>query len=69
MKSTITKNEYLQLVGLLTLAKKHNQVLRDISQSAALITGDEEHGHTDDAIYCDYPVEDLLKLAKITIEN
>ena len=55
---TITKNQRLQLIGLLVLAGKHMKMLESISESALEITGEKEKdgtpstcGHTNDAIW------------------
>jgi len=37
--TTITRTQYLQLLGLMTLAKMHNDKLRDIEIAACAITG------------------------------
>ena len=60
-KPTISGDDYLRLVGLLTLAHDHNRVLNDIRRSAVAITGEyddsdfgsEVYGHTGDAVYDD----------------
>ena len=55
---TITKNQRLQLIGLLVLAGKHMKMLESISESVVEITGEKEKdgtpstcGHTNDAIW------------------
>ena len=56
---TITKNQYLQLVGLLALAGRHMAMLKSISEAALSITGEEKdgtpstYGHTFDAVWDD----------------
>ena len=55
-KKTITRSEYLQLVGLFTLAEHHQSSMNDIEQSAAGILGAEgdgfgNYGHLSDAIF------------------
>ena len=60
-KTTISYDDYLRLVGLLTLARDHNRTLNDIRRSALAITGEyddndatgEYYGHTGDAVYDD----------------
>ena len=48
----ITNDQYLQLLGLLTLAAGHNAALEDISIAASKITGDEPScGFTDEAVF------------------
>jgi hypothetical protein len=69
-KKTVTKSEYLQLVGLLTLAKKHNEWLEDLRVAALAITQEaDEHGHTGDAVYGDYSADMLLDRLNITVED
>lgn len=66
---TISTKEYYQLVGLLTLAKEYNNKLKDLEKAALLITKEKSEygGHTMDAIYTDYTVDDLLKKLNIEI--
>ena len=60
-KTSISQDDYLRLVGLLTLARDHNRALSDIRLSAVAITGEyddtglggEVYGHTGDAVYDD----------------
>ena len=60
-KTTISYDDYLRLVGLLTLARDYNRALNDILHSALAITGEyddndatgEYYGHTGDAVYDD----------------
>ena len=52
MKTKITKNERLQLIGLLTLAAFHMKAVEDIEKAALEITGEEDDcGHTVDALF------------------
>ncbi|MBW3624083.1 MAG: hypothetical protein KY468_11805 [Armatimonadetes bacterium] len=74
---TISRNEYLQLVGLQTLAANHNRQLREIEKAAYAITGEgdlsEDYlgGHTSDAMYDtdNISVDDLLRRLEITVEE
>jgi hypothetical protein len=75
---TITKNQHLQLVGLLTLAGRHMKMLRSISESALSITGEKEDdgtpatcGHTSDAIWDDNQrdADALLERLKIKVRK
>ena len=60
-KTSISYDDYLRLVGLLTLARDHNRTLNDIRHSALAITGEyddndatgEYYGHTGDTVYDD----------------
>jgi len=67
MKAFITDNDKLCLIGLLTLAKRHNAVLKEIERAALEITGDNDMGHTCDAVYCDYDIEELLSKLKLPV--
>jgi hypothetical protein len=68
-KKTVTKAERLQLVGLLALAKQHNEFLRQILSAAMEITGEEDDaGHTSDAVYSDYSADALLRNMGITVK-
>lgn len=54
MKAKITKSEYLQLLGLKTLAIQCNSKLDDLFESARKILEDDEAcGWTSDLIYDD----------------
>lgn len=67
---TITYDDYLRLVGLLTLAADHRKALGDIERSAAAITGDrpEAGGHTSDAVWTDgYDAQRLMDLIEISV--
>lgn len=51
-RNTISRNEYLQLLGLKTLAIKHNKDLESIRQAMIEITAEEdEQGHTADTVW------------------
>jgi hypothetical protein len=69
----ITRAQYLQLVGLLTLAQRHYVTLREIERAACEITGEEfnEGGHTGDEIYTDGPpdADDLLRRLGIAVRE
>jgi len=67
MSKIISHSEYLQLVGLCTLATKHNEALVDIEAAARAITGDEQHGHTSDGIYCDEGAAYIIERLEITV--
>ena len=70
MGKTITQHQYLQLVGLLTLAKQYNGALEQIKHAALEITGEtEDWGHTSDAVYGMRSIDDLLKFLEITVEE
>ena len=52
MKKQITQNEYLQLVGLFVLSRKHNIMIQDIGKSISEIIGAEidENGWLNDFV-------------------
>lgn len=73
-KTTITRNEYLQLVGLLTLAKRHCAALTDIAQACVAITDERDddgdlmdNGHTFDAVWSEGDADDLLRKLELTV--
>ena len=70
MIKTITQHQYLQLVGLLALAKQHNRDLERIKCAAMEITGDDdEWGLTSDAVYGMHTIDELLKFLEIAVEE
>lgn len=62
-RKTITATERLQLIGLLTLAKRYSNMLDEIAIAATEITGEShsEFGHTADAVYEHHDVDKLLR--------
>jgi hypothetical protein len=73
-KTEISRNEYLQLVGLLVLAKRHNDALDEIVRAAAEITGESDEyggfGLTGDVAYGHDPDADaLLRHLEITVRD
>ena len=66
---TITLSQKLQLAGLLLLAEKYSQMLKDIEVGMAEIVGTNDGGHIQDAVYCDdrRNVDDLLRRLKIEV--
>lgn len=70
MTKTITKSEYLQLIGLLKVAEGYNAMLRSVAEAVRLITGEEDDlGHSSDAVYSDSSADELLKKLGITVEE
>lgn len=59
----LKRNEYLQLAGLLSLAKPHNDALEDIRRSVGKLVGDEndDAGHVSDAVYAHFNADELLR--------
>lgn len=71
MKKRITQDEYLKLLGLLTLASDWNRRLSDVRDSATLLleVGDDEHGHLSDAIYSDTDITTLLSRLEVDVDD
>jgi hypothetical protein len=72
MKTTITKHQRLELIGLLALAEKHMNALDDINEAAQELTGDtEDGGHVCDAIFDSSrrDADALLKRLDIKVKN
>jgi hypothetical protein len=68
-KASITRTEYLQLLGLLTVAKRHTAMLRELIPAVREILGQQEdRGHADDAVWGDYSIEELLEKMEVTVE-
>jgi hypothetical protein len=67
----LKRTEYLQVVGLLALAPRHNQALKDIEEAIAAVVGEEPdggyYGHVSDAVYNGYSADKLL--AKLGAER
>jgi hypothetical protein len=70
-KTSITHKEYLQLVGLRTLAEQHQHYLRDIAAAIREIVGelDEHLGHSGDCAWGEVEVDQLLSNLDITVER
>lgn len=70
-KTEISRDEYLQLWGLLALAKHHEEALTEIERAACAITGEEiQMGHTSDHVYGasgDWSADRLLEVLGITV--
>lgn len=76
-KKTITKNERLQLLGLLTIGRMHNEKCNEARDAAYELLGyapgkyEGDSGHIDDALYDgnNISADALLKRLKITIKR
>lgn len=72
-KKTISQDDYLRLLGLLTLAADHRRALEAIERSACGITGtDPDAGSlTSDTVWGGHLMsgDDLLRLLDITVEQ
>lgn len=67
---TISRSQHLQLVGILTLAKRYRELMDDLTRAALSITKEgEECGHTNDAIWSDYTADELLERLHITVKD
>lgn len=67
-KTSISKNQYLQLIGLSILAKTHNKFLEELAAAANEITGEkDETGITFDMIYNNTSPKDVLKSLDISV--
>ncbi len=69
----ITKGEYLQVVGLMALAKKHHRDLVNIEFEVARILKEKgeysNYGHISDDIWCgEFDVDKLLRRMDIKIK-
>jgi hypothetical protein len=72
-KKTISQDDYLRLLGLLTLAADHRKALEAIERSACAITSvaPEAGTHTSDTVWGGYllSTDELLSLLDITVEQ
>lgn len=71
MKATISKNEYLQLVGLLALAHKYKKMCDDAQQAMEDIIGEDNEvgSHSGDMIWEKGTIDELLKNLKIKVNG
>jgi hypothetical protein len=68
MTRDITYRQYLELLGLLVLAARHNQAILDIKLATAALLGETDTGgHVADAVYGDTDAEVLLRRLAITV--
>ena len=69
-KTSITKNEYLQLVGLQTLSESYLEKLDDLEKTAYEITGElDKYSYTTDMIFNDRDIDDVLKQLGIEVKD
>jgi hypothetical protein len=64
---TITREQYLQLLGLRTLATRHYASIKEIEEAARAITGDDDCGHTDDILSGFRGLDEGLLLLDISV--
>jgi len=71
MKKTITQNEKLQLVGLLTLGIQHQEIVGRVEDAMAKLTGTEVGGHLGDALYQGgrFDIDELLENEGVGVED
>lgn len=65
----ISYNDYLRLLGLLTLAADHRRAMEDIARSAVAITaeGGDYADHTEEAVWSDLSADELLRRLDIAV--
>lgn len=76
MKTSITYDDYLRLLGLVRLGHDANQRVNDLENAAGRLLdvpneGDEEspyYGHVSDVISGNRGVDDMLRILRITVE-
>jgi hypothetical protein len=70
-KKTVTRAQYLQLVGLLALAARYNRMLDEILAAATELLGVPwDEGHTSDEVFDRRPdADDLLARLGVTIAD
>lgn len=66
---TITRQQYWQTVGLLTLAEQHICACEQIEKALLVITKGDTSGHIGDAVYSSYTADELLSKLHITVET
>lgn len=67
-RRAISYDDYLRLLGLLTLAADHRRALEAITRSAGAITLEGNlAGHTDEAVWSGLSVDELLERLGITV--
>ena len=71
MKTSLTKAEYWQLIGLLALAEHHCSVLNDITQSVTTLLGTEDNEYVLDIVWSgnDIGANAFLKRVGVTVDE
>jgi hypothetical protein len=70
MKTTITEQERLQLLGLLTLGIKHQRIVNQVDDAIAEIVQEETGNLLSDAVYDgNDDIDHVLKNMGITVET
>jgi hypothetical protein len=66
---TISRKDYLALVGLLELARRHNVALREIGGHVRGIVGEDQSDYSGDQIFSTEPdADELLSRLGIAVE-
>ena len=73
---TISKKDYMALIGLCEVAKRYLELLGTIEEAAQEITEEmnsegkpETMGHTSDYIYRSRELDDLLRVLRISVDE
>jgi hypothetical protein len=73
-KTSITKSEYFQLIGLREMARRYWQIINDLDRAGQEITGEvDEYGkpalfdHTSDYLAGSRDIDELLKILKLKV--
>ncbi len=70
MKKTITKEEYVSVVGLMVLARKAYRRIQDCKKAYKEIVDEkEEFGHFSDEIFNDGDIDRALRNEGIKVKN
>ncbi len=72
MKKIVTRNEYLQLTGLLTVGAYHLRHLNELGNAAADLleaSPEDKDGHIADAFFSPYTASELIGKLGIEIET
>lgn len=66
----ITKSQYLRLLGLITLARQHNQALTDIEKAfTQILPKGTDEGHISDMVWASRDLDDGLRILKIGVKD
>ncbi len=73
-KTSITRSEYLQLLGLRKLAESYTETLNQLVVIGQKITGEldsrgkpEYYGHLSDSIFGDRGIDEMLSLLELNV--
>lgn len=71
MKKTITPQEKLQLLGLLTLARQHQKMVREAEGAMIKVLDHDDNylDHLSDAMYDDSSIDDALKYMGVKVKG